>query len=216
MFYIKSPAPFFRHPPEGTPTLPQTLPRRFSERGEGMCVYSPIPRGRDTPPPLFPLPPNPLPSRLYLWPPDPQPVKPRPCLMASASQPEQPTGIAQPGRGNTQKRHSSSRSPAAATKIFNDPLNLTGKGNCPPTELPPSAAAIHQPTASPAPFAVYLAIASNTLQMLCFAHVSSCFLALSRFLFAVSPSFATLPVEASIYIYTQRIYISLFGECAKY
>ena len=50
MFYIKSPAPFFRHPPpEGTPTLPQTLPRRFSERGEGMCVYSPIPRGRDTP-----------------------------------------------------------------------------------------------------------------------------------------------------------------------
>lgn len=84
MFYIKSPAPFFRHPPEGTPTRPHTLPRRFSERGEGMCVYNPIPRGRDTPPPLFPLPPNPLPSRLYLWPPDPQPVKPRPCLMASA------------------------------------------------------------------------------------------------------------------------------------
>jgi hypothetical protein len=48
-----------------------------------MCVYSPIPRGRDTPL-FFRYPPNPLLSRLYLWPPDPQPVKPRPVLMESA------------------------------------------------------------------------------------------------------------------------------------
>ena len=173
-----------------------------------MCVYRPIPRGRDTPP-LFPLPQNPLPSRPYPLPPDP-PAAEAPGLSHGISLPAGAvTGIDPTGRETAQKRHSSSRSPAAATKIFNDPLNLTGKGNCPP----PSAAAIHQPTA---PFTVYLAIASNTLQMLCFAHVSSCFLALSRFLFVVSPSFVTLPVEASIYIYTKRIYISLLGWCAKY
>ena len=48
-----------------------------------MCVYSPIPRERDTPC-FSATPPNSLLSRLYLWPPDPQPVKPRPCLMESA------------------------------------------------------------------------------------------------------------------------------------
>lgn len=57
---------------------------------------SPIPCARDTPCFSAP-PPNPLLSGLYLWPPDPQPVKPRPWLMESApsrsSQPELP----QPG-----------------------------------------------------------------------------------------------------------------------
>lgn len=48
-----------------------------------MCVYSPIPRAKD-PPLFFRYPPNPLLSGLYLWPPDPQPVKPRPVLMESA------------------------------------------------------------------------------------------------------------------------------------
>nr|DAU27111.1 MAG TPA: hypothetical protein [Bacteriophage sp.] len=31
-------------------------------------------------------------------------------------------------RGNTQNRHSNSRSPSATTEIFNSPLNLTEKG----------------------------------------------------------------------------------------
>lgn len=48
-----------------------------------MCVYSPIPRERDTPC-FSATPPNPLLPGLYLWPPDPQPVKPRPVLMESA------------------------------------------------------------------------------------------------------------------------------------
>lgn len=48
-----------------------------------MCAYSPIPCARDTPL-FFRYPPNPLLPGLYLWPPDPQPVKPRPVLMESA------------------------------------------------------------------------------------------------------------------------------------
>ena len=48
-----------------------------------MCVYIPIPCARDSPL-FFRYPPNPLLSGLYLWPPDPQPVKPRPVLMESA------------------------------------------------------------------------------------------------------------------------------------
>ena len=48
-----------------------------------MWVYSPIPCVRDTP--CFSATPlTPLLSGLYLWPPDPQPVKPRPVLMESA------------------------------------------------------------------------------------------------------------------------------------
>ena len=48
-----------------------------------MCVYQPYtPRERH--PLFFRYPPNPLLSGLYLWPPDPQPVKPRPWLMESA------------------------------------------------------------------------------------------------------------------------------------
>ena len=39
---------------------------------------------RERHPLFFRYPPNPLLSGLYLWPPDPQPVKPRPVLMESA------------------------------------------------------------------------------------------------------------------------------------
>lgn len=39
MFYIKSPAPFFRHPPEGTPTRPQTLAPPVLGKGRGdVCI----------------------------------------------------------------------------------------------------------------------------------------------------------------------------------
>lgn len=87
MFYIKSPAPFFRHPPQRAHQHGPRHCHASSRKGERGCVYIALYHEEETPP-LFPLPPNPLPSRLYLWPPDPQPVKPRPCLMASASQPE--------------------------------------------------------------------------------------------------------------------------------
>lgn len=212
MFYIKSPAPFFRHPPQ---RAHQHCPRHChagSRKGERGCVYIALYHEEETPP-LFPLPLLSIGRRSPHHQPPPAPDhQPQPRRWIKP-QPEQSTGIALTGRETAQKRHSISRCPAAATKIFNDPLNLTGKGNCPRRIAPPSAAASHQPTASPAPFAVYLAIASNTSQILRFAHVSSCFLALSRFLFAASPSYATLPIEASIYIYTQRIYISLWGVC---
>ena len=191
MFYIKSPAPFFRHPPQrehshGFPQL-TCQGKEVCERRERVCAYSPIPCARDTP--CFSATPwyTPSPS-LVVGPPQQQRLHPQPRRYSIApSQPEQPTGIAQPGRGNTQNRHSNSRSPAAPTEIFNDPLNLPEKGNC------------HNLTISP-----------NTSQMLRFAPVSSCFLALSRFLFAVSLSFATLSVE---YIYNtprkKYIFISL-------
>lgn len=48
-----------------------------------MCVYQPYTL-RERHPLFFRYPPNPLLSGLYLWPPDPQPVKPRPVLMESA------------------------------------------------------------------------------------------------------------------------------------
>ena len=96
-----------------------------------MCVYSPIPRARDTP--CFSATPwyTPSPS-LVVGPPQQQRIQPQPrrCSIAP-SQPEQPTGIAQAGRGNTQNRHSNSRNPAAPTEIFNSPLNLTGEGQLP-------------------------------------------------------------------------------------
>ena len=100
---------------------------KFLEGGEGMCVYSPIPRVRDTP--CFSATPwyTPSPS-LVVGPPQQQRLQPQPrsCLIAP-SQPEPTTGIAQTGRGNTQNRHSNSRKPAAPTEIFNSLLNLTGK-----------------------------------------------------------------------------------------
>lgn len=48
-----------------------------------MCAYQPYTL-RERHPLFFRYPPNPLLSGLYLWPPDPQPVKPRPVLMESA------------------------------------------------------------------------------------------------------------------------------------
>ena len=48
-----------------------------------MCAYQPYTL-RERHPLFFRYPPNPLLSGLYLWPPDPQPVKPRPVLMGSA------------------------------------------------------------------------------------------------------------------------------------
>lgn len=48
-----------------------------------MWVYQPYTL-RERHPLFFRYPPNPLLSGLYLWPPDPQPVKPRPVLMESA------------------------------------------------------------------------------------------------------------------------------------
>lgn len=48
-----------------------------------MCTYQPYTL-RERHPLFFRYPPNPLLSGLYLWPPDPQPVKPRPVLMESA------------------------------------------------------------------------------------------------------------------------------------
>ena len=134
MFYIKSPAPFFRHPPQrehshGFPQLTCQC-KEVCERRERVCAYSPIPCARDTP--CFSATPwyTPSPS-LVVGPPQQQRLHPQPRRYSIApSQPEQPTGIAQPGRGNTQNRHSNSRSPAAPTEIFNDPLNLTWKGNC--------------------------------------------------------------------------------------
>ena len=48
-----------------------------------MCAYQPYTL-RERHPLFFRYPPNPLLSGLYLWPPDPQPVKPRLVLMESA------------------------------------------------------------------------------------------------------------------------------------
>lgn len=92
-----------------------------------MCAYQPYTL-RKRHPLFFRYPPNPLLSGLYLWPPDPQPVKPRPVLMESAPSRSSQQELHPTGRGNTQNRHSNSRSPAAPTEIFNSPLNLTGKG----------------------------------------------------------------------------------------
>ena len=95
--------------------------REVCERGEGMCVYSPIPRARDTPcfsatPPGTPPPPH----------------GSRASTAAEATAPalELLNRPAPAGKGNAQNRHSNRRSPAATTKIFNSHLNLTGKGNC--------------------------------------------------------------------------------------
>nr|DAD96183.1 MAG TPA: hypothetical protein [Myoviridae sp. ctlnK45] len=86
---------------------------------------------RERHPPFFRYPlvvPHPSP---VVGPPQQQRLQPQPrrCSIAP-SQPEQPTGIARAGRGNTQNQHSNSRSPAATTEIFNGPLNLPEKGNC--------------------------------------------------------------------------------------
>lgn len=102
-----------------------------------MCAYQPYTL-RERHPLFFRYPPNPMLSGLYLWPPDHQPVKPRPVLMESAPAGAANKNCTRPGEGNTQNRHSNSRSPAAPTKIFNSPLNLTGKANCPNLAIAPN------------------------------------------------------------------------------
>jgi hypothetical protein len=62
-----------------------------------MCAYQPYTL-RERHPLFFRYPPNPLLSGLYLWPPDPQPVKPRPVLMESA-----------PSRSSQQELHPTGR-----------------------------------------------------------------------------------------------------------
>ena len=126
----KIPRPLFPPPPtqrERWHSSPQ-LHCKFVE-GERGCGYIPLYPARETPP-CFSATPwyTPSPS-LVVGPPQQQRLQPqhRSCSIAP-SQPEPATGIAQAGRGNTQNRHSNSRSPTAPTEIFNSPLNFTGKG----------------------------------------------------------------------------------------
>lgn len=95
MFYIKSPVPFFRHPPqrERRHSFPQ-LHRKFVERERGWVHIALYP-ARETPP-VFPLPPlvHPLPIPGSRASPAAETTAPAPELLNRPSQPEQPTGIA--------------------------------------------------------------------------------------------------------------------------
>lgn len=95
-------------------------------------------------------------------------------------QPEPTTGIAPTGRGNTQNRHSNSQSQAAATEIFNSPLNSTETANC-----------------------QNLAIAPNISQILRFAPVFSRSLAF----FIRRVSFFRYSLSRSKYIYNLSVSI---------
>lgn len=124
-----------------TKPLPPPMPVLKSLKGERGRVYIALYPARETPP-VFPLPPGtplPLPGS-----------RTSPAAETTAPAPELLNRPAPAGRGNAQNRHSNSRSPAAATEIFNSPLNLPGKGNC------------HN-----------LTIAPNISQMLRFAPISS-------------------------------------------
>lgn len=127
----KIPHPLFPPPPtqrECRHSFPQ-LHCKFLE-GERGCVYIALYPARETPP-VFPLPPGtpPLPIPGSRASPAAETTAPAPELLnRPRPQPEPPTGIAPTGRENTQNRHSNSRSPATAMRIFNAPLNLTGKG----------------------------------------------------------------------------------------
>ena len=61
-----------------------------------MCAYQPYTL-RERHPLFFRYPPHPPLSGLYLWPPDPQPVKPRPVLMESAPSRSQQQELPKPG-----------------------------------------------------------------------------------------------------------------------
>lgn len=144
MFYIKSPAPFFRHPPRGITGIAfRSCTDRFL-RGERGCGYIALYHEEETPP-LFPLPLLSIGRRSPHHQPPPAPDhQPQPRRWIKP-QPEQSTGIALTGRETAQKRHSISRCPAAPTEIFNSPLNLTGKANRPRRIAP------HQPPPSTSP-----------------------------------------------------------------
>ena len=174
----KNPAPLFPPPPRGNRHSFPQLTCKFLEEGRG-CVHIALYPARETPP-VFPLPTSPLLSGLYLWPPDPQPVKPRPWLMESAPSRSRQPELPRPGEENTQNRHSNSRIPAAATEIFNSPLNSTEKANC------------QNP-----------AIAPNTSQMLRFAPVFSHSLAF----FIRRVSFFRYSLSRSKYIYNLSVSI---------
>ena len=118
------------------------------------------------------------------------------------------TGIARTGRETAQKQHSSSRSQAAATKIFNDPLNLTGKANRPRRIAPSSATIIGQPSPAAAKTrnsSEYLANAPFCFGSLVFPR-SLAFFIRRVSLFRYSPSRSKY-----IYLYPENIYISLGG-----
>ena len=103
-------------------------------------MYIALYHEEETPPLFFRYPPTPYRPRSSSCPGE------APALSHGISLPAGAvTGIDPTGRETAQKRHSSSRSPAAATKIFNDPLNLTGKENCPRRIAP------HQPPPSTSP-----------------------------------------------------------------
>lgn len=160
-------------------------------------------------PPLFPLPLLSIGRRSPHHQPPPAPDhQPQPRRRIKP-QPEQSTGIALTERKTAQKRRSSSRSPAAATKIFNGPLNLTGKENCPPISRrhPPA----HR---QPRPIC---GLPCNSFEYLVNTPFCSRFLVFSRSLaffirrvslFRYSPSRSKY-----IYLYPENIYISFGGVC---
>lgn len=118
IFYIKFPRPLFPPPPQRERSFLK-LHCKFLE-GERGCVYIALYPARETPP-VFPLPlgtpPLPLPGS-----------RASPAAEITAPAPELLNRPAPAGGGNAQNLHSSHRSPAATTEIFNSPLNLAGKG----------------------------------------------------------------------------------------
>lgn len=105
MFYIKSPAPLFRHPPRGhTNTAPDTATPVLG-KGRGDVCISALYHEEETPP-LFPLPLLSIGRRSPHHQPPPAPDhQPQPRRRIKP-QPEQSTGIALTERKTAQKRHS--------------------------------------------------------------------------------------------------------------
>ena len=203
----KIPRPIFPPPPQ---RAHQHCPRHChagSRKGERGCVYIALYHEEETPP-LFPLPLLSIGRRSPHHQPPPAPdYQPQPRRWIKP-QPEQSTGIDPTGRKTAQKRRSSSRSPAAATKIFNCPLNLTGKANRPRRIAPSSATIIGQPSPAAAQTrnsSEYLANAPFYFGSLVFPR-SLAFFIRRVSLFRYSPSRSKY-----IYLYPENIYISLLG-----
>ena len=164
----KIPRPLFPPPPqrEHRHSFPQ-LTCEFLE-GERGCMHIALYPARETPP-VFPLPPGSPPSlpgsRAS---PAAETTAPAPALLNRP----QPAGAAnrnctRPGEGNTQNRHSNSQNPEAPTEIFNSPLNLHEKGNC-PAELEPLT------------FDRITGLSANISEYLANSPFYSCFLPFSR------------------------------------